>query len=525
MTHKLNQKGSFIIWLTLAFALLGTFIGFAVDFGRAYLEKARIARLVDASSLAAAKILKGQTGYENDATRAACDSMAMNGAPVVMNGATSCASTQGAMINATVEFFDMPAPGGPPVRAVRVTGTEPVPTTFLRFLGWMVPGNYSTINVLARAEAGPERPVDLMMILDRSGSMTATDGSGQTKIAQLKTAINAFLGLQNTFSANDRLGMISFSTRGCGVNGSDSATTAACTPDVAFDYATSSFITNLQSKVNALNATGGTNTMEAIRTARPPIANAFADVNRATARKAVLLVTDGQPTFMIRDDDSACKRDPKTNSTLPSPGDGNGSSPNLGPFTNGCKQGVSSAEMLRQSLSNIGGSFTNIGSTPYLNTIACTRSITGCTTNGAMYEANFLRNCGFSNSACGAGGAHDVLVFAIAIGQKDLNAPQQSLDENAKCMLARVANATDILDASTGVVGTMTANCNARYTTNDGDTHADLVQAWPCGSGPCIDTTQEKGKVFTIDVNGDVNQQLQRVFNEIAAILKLRLVL
>jgi len=58
MTHKLNQKGSFIIWLTLAFALLGTFIGFAVDFGRAYFEKARIARLVDASSLAAAKILK-----------------------------------------------------------------------------------------------------------------------------------------------------------------------------------------------------------------------------------------------------------------------------------------------------------------------------------------------------------------------------------------------------------------------------------------------------------------------------------
>ena len=34
----------------------------------------------------------------------------------------------------------------------------------------------------------------------------------------------------------------------------------------------------------------------------------------------------------------------------------------------------------------------------------------------------------------------------------------------------------------------------------------------------------QKGKVFTIDLNGDVQTQLQNVFNEIAAILKLRLI-
>lgn len=292
MMGKLNQKGSFIIWFTVAFALLGTFIGFALDFGRAYLEKARISRLVDGASLAAAKVLKGQSGLENDATRAACDSMAMNGAPMVMSGGNSCSATAGASMTATVEFFDMPVPGGPPVRAVRITGEEPVPTTFLRFLGWMVPGDFSTMNVVARAEAGPERPVDLMLVLDRSGSMSCTspspgcvDGTGTLKIDSLKTAVNDFLGLQNTFSANDRIGMISFSTRGCGVNGSDS-TAAACTPDVPFDFATSSFINTLKTKVNGLNGGGGTNTMEALRTARPPIANAFADNTRATARKA-----------------------------------------------------------------------------------------------------------------------------------------------------------------------------------------------------------------------------------------------
>jgi hypothetical protein len=144
-----------------------------------------------------------------------------------------------------------------------------------------------------------------------------------------------------------------------------------------------------------------------------------------------------------------------------------------------------------------------------------------------MYEANLLRNCGYGNgqaAGCSANGEHGVLVFVIAIGKKDLNNPQQSLDENAKCLLSRIANATDVLNAATGVVETMAANCNARFTTNDNDTHADLVESWPCGTGPCIDSTQQKGKVFTIDVTGDVTAQLETVFNEIAAILKLRLV-
>lgn len=94
-------------------------------------------------------------------------------------------------------------------------------------------------------------------------------------------------------------------------------------------------------------------------------------------------------------------------------------------------------------------------------------------------------------------------------------------------MLARMANATDIFNAATGVSETMTTVCNNVFTTTtgDGDTHADLVEAWPCGTGPCIDTTQEKGKVFIIDDSGNVTQQLTAVFNEIAAILKLRLVL
>jgi hypothetical protein len=516
--RKLNQKGSILIFVTLAFALIGVFVGFAVDFGRAYLQKARISRLVDGAAIAAAKALKGQAGFESQATRAACDSMEMNGATVNMVGGNTCEAIVGTNLTVTLEFPDLVVQGGPPIKSVLVTGIQPMPTTFLKFLGWMAPGDFSTLDVSAQAQAGPERPIDLMLVLDRSGSMTATDGSGQTKISALKTAVNGFIGLSNTFSADDQIGMVSFSTRGCGSNGQDSLTTGNCTPDVALSGATSSFISTLQGKVNQLVANGGTNTMEAIRTARGPLAQVFDDPSRGpVTRKAVLLVTDGQPTFMRGDSKSECEHDPKTGASF------NTSGPN------GCKLGVPTAagSILRYPL-NSSTVLSFSGAALYRDVIACTRSMTGycqAGSDGAMHEANLTRNCGYGNSSCGAGGAHDVLFFAIAIGQKDLSNPQSSLDENAKCLLARMANATDILNAATGVLETMAAVCNAHFTSNDGDTHADLVQGWPCGAGPCINTTQQKGKVYIVDVSGNVAAQLQIVFQEIAALLKLRLVL
>ena len=302
--RKLNQKGSFLVFLTLGFALLGTFIGFAVDFGRAYLEKARVSRLIDGAALAAAKVLKGQVGFENDATRAACDSMLMNGAQVTMSSATTCSTTSGAPITATISFFDAAVAGGPDLRHVRVVGSEPVPTTFLRFLGWMAPGDYSTINVVAQAEAGPERPIDLVLVLDRSGSMSGA------KIAALKTTVNEFLS--NNFTGNDRIGMVSFAWRGCGnAAGGDDFAANICQPDVPMADATSANINTLKNRVNGLTPNNGaTGTMEALRTARVPIAAAFNDPTRATTRKVVLLITDGKPTVMRRDTDAQCRRNP-----------------------------------------------------------------------------------------------------------------------------------------------------------------------------------------------------------------------
>jgi hypothetical protein len=519
--RKLNQKGSVLIFLTLGFALLATFVGFALDFGRGYLEKARIARLIDAASLAAAKALKGQVGLQAQATRAACDSMTMNGASVVFTGGNTCTETTGAPLQVLVQFFDVPVNGGPPMRHVRITGTKPVPTTFLRFLGWLAPGSdYSTLNVVARAEAGPERPIDLMLVLDRSGSMSGA------KIVALKTTVNEFL--DNNFTGDDRIGMVSFAWRGCGnAAGKDNFAANICQPDVPMADATSANINTLKNRVNLLTPqNGATNTMEALRTARVPIAAAFNDATRASTRKVVLLITDGKPTAIRRDTDDQCRRNPKDNTLVT---EWKKDPPNT--FPNGCLMEANDRNggyAGRYTLS-FGFKGNANGSNYFLDTITCIRALHDCDagTNGVMYEANRIRNCGAGNAGCAAAGEHDVLFFAIGIGQNTsgLN-PNQRFDKYAKCMLLRAANGTELLNTGNNTVESINTVCTPPPPTySDGDTYADLRNYWPSCTGPCINTTQEKGKVYIVDETGNVQAQMQQVFAEIAAILKLRLTL
>lgn len=507
---KLNQKGSFIIYFTLSFALLATFVGFALDFGRAYLQRARISRLVDSAALAAAKVLKGQAAYESAATRAACDSMLMNGAYVEMTGIGKCAATDGANLTVSVNFVDRVVGGGAPIKFVQVQGDQPVATTFLRFLGFLTPGDYSTIDVSVLAEAGPERPVDLMLVVDRSGSMGERDGTGRTKLAALKCALTGlgcggtgFLG-QN-FSSDDRVGMTSFGKRGCGTAGGGEFTGNICTPNRAMG----STISSIESAINGLPLSGTTNTMEGLRTARAEMAKALNDPTRAATRKVVLLVTDGQPTALRFDSIEACQNNPLLPGRLPG-------SNWAWKDSNGCyfvKRGGSrnvaeSDGLTRYYLSTSTDQAFTTGGSPsplYLNQMAAVR-------NAARDEANNIRNLG---------GGNDVLIFAIAIGEPTNPDATARLDANARCLLAQIANDKDLIENSS--TDPATGSCKAVYAVNDGDNHSDLKAPTPLGTPPTFNTAQLKGKVFTVDLNGDVQSQLQFIFNEIANLLKLRL--
>jgi Flp pilus assembly protein TadG len=495
---RLNNEGQILIFATLGFVLLGVFVGLAVDMGRGYLMRSRLQRAVDASSLAAAKALKGQVGNQGLATQAAQDAARMN-------GYTCCSSASDLDIN----FVTKSVQGGPPLDFAQITGRSTLPTTFSRLLNLVSAGNFNAMNVSAFAEAGPERPVDLIIVLDRSGSMDATDATGTKKIDALKIAVNRFL--DSGFTVDDRIGMVSFAWRGCGnASGNDSTVNGNCTLDKALGTS----IAAIKTAVNGLcegSSCGGTNTQEALRTAGDAINVAFSDPTRVATRKAIVLVTDGQPTYMKRFNDSECKKNPFTGATLPADGNGNLGG---GPFPNGCVHGVSNLtpfKYLRRRPLTLGGVVIDAPSAQnsaqiYKDTIRSTRD----TLRGALFEANKIRDYGLA-------GSHDVIIFAISIGD-DLGPgtsdPQSSMDENAKCLLARIANDPGSISI-----------CNSVYTTTaDGDTHLDLKENWPCATGPCINSTQQQGKVYTVTVSGgSVVSGLDSAFKEIAALLKLRL--
>lgn len=500
---KLNHNGSILILMTLGFVILGFFVGMAVDLGRGYLLKARLSRLVDGAALAAAKILKGGA-FQNEATRAACDSLLMNGLQVEMSDSTTCSAVADSAFKLTIDFVDKPVPGGAAVKFVQVRGSNQVSTTFLRLLALVGPGDFSKLHVTAFAEAGPERPVDLMLVLDRSGSMVGTDGVGTTKFAAMKTTVNEFLA-QN-FSPLDRIGMTSFGYRGCGNSGGTNFTGVSCLNNE--DKPLGSSISSIEAAINNLQLSGGTNTMEGLLTARGAMVDALNDPTRESSRKVVLLVTDGQPTIIKRSSESECKKSPISGSPLPSPGD-NGSFPSGCLFEKGGDSVNSQSHYLLRRPLDVNPSLRipvapSLDYTLYQNVISSARS-------AALTEANRIRNLGEKN----------VVIFVIAIGEPTNQDSTARLDANARCLLARTANDPNTL--LSGTPGPQSGSCESVYTTPDGDTHADLKQNWPCGFGPCIDETQLKGKVFTVDLSGDVRAQLKAIFNEIAILLKLRL--
>jgi hypothetical protein len=184
----------------------------------------------------------------------------------------------------------------------------------------------------------------------------------------------------------------------------------------------------------------------------------------------------------------------------------------------------------RRSTLSVGSPTNAIGTSYFLDTISCFRALHDCDagTNGVMYEADLIRNCGAGNAGCAAAGEHDVLVFAIGIGSElpSSSPANQSFDKHAKCMLLRAANGTDLLNTGNNTVESINTVCTPPPPSyNDNDTYAELRKDWPSCTGPCINSTQEKGKVYFVDQTGNVQAQMQQVFAEIAAILKLRLTL
>jgi hypothetical protein len=88
-------------------------------------------------------------------------------------------------------------------------------------------------------------------------------------------------------------------------------------------------------------------------------------------------------------------------------------------------------------------------------------------------------------------------------------------------LLAQIANDKALIESPSA--SNQDGSCAAVYSTPDGDSHGDLQTSTPDGTPAAFNPGQQAGKVFEVDLNGDVEAQLQLIFNHIAVLLKLRL--
>lgn len=239
-----DERGGIMALVAVSLIMILASTGLAVDLGRGYVERLRLGRAVDAGSLAGARTLRlGQSSAQSEA-------LAVARANGVEDGVAN--------VSTSVRF----AVNGRGENTVTVTAQRTIPTTFMRVLG-------HRDMALAVSATAAVPPVDLVLVLDQSGSLRRTNSW-----RSLQTAARDFV--THFDDAIDQLGLVSFQV------------TAADRFVINHGFSGA-----IASEISSMPAVGDTNTGEGLRLAllqmqRPNI--------RATSGKIVVFFTDGRPT-------------------------------------------------------------------------------------------------------------------------------------------------------------------------------------------------------------------------------------
>ena len=310
----LNEKGQVIIFVTLAFVILGLFVGLAVDGGRAYLMHQRLRKVVDAAALAGAKAMAGPTDPNealNAARIAACDSAKLNG---IASGDSECGQS-GTVL--TVWIGDVTNPDGTTQQGVIVRGANTSSTFFMRLGGLIGCESCTSINVEATGQAAPDTLVDVVLVLDDTGTMnhgcvTFTEPGCPIRGAKegAKTLVNKLLADPNSHA---KIAFVPF--RGCYTHispGLDRNNPPELPPaylkkdngnilNGCIFYEEMQDLTNdsatLAAQIDKRRGAGGypgTNVCLAMHEGRKKL---FGTDSRAIARKIMVILTDGDQTY------------------------------------------------------------------------------------------------------------------------------------------------------------------------------------------------------------------------------------
>ncbi len=239
-----DQRGAILVLVAVSLIGLIGMSGLAIDIGRGYLSKVRLARAADAAAIEAASHIRLGLDAAEQSARAVA---ALNGVVNGVNGVSLSLS------------FDTNAFGE---NTVLVRASRPLNTTLSRILG------RNTLQVATDAVAAVP-PVDMVLVLDQSGSLAAAGAWDD-----LQTAVNQFVSHFN--DAIDQLGLVHFQAR---------AADAFAISDL--------FTTPITNAVSGMNSAGDTNTGEGLRLA---FSQMQSPVLRERSAKIVVFFTDGRPT-------------------------------------------------------------------------------------------------------------------------------------------------------------------------------------------------------------------------------------
>jgi Flp pilus assembly protein TadG len=231
-------------------------IGLAIDGTMLYIVKCRLQGAVDGAALAGGRALS--RGNDSDAQKTA----AINAAAtwVKLNYPTNYFFSNEVVVNIASDVtIDLSVAHQ---RTVTVTAHITEPVLFMRFLG------FSTTAVNATATT-VRKDSNIILVLDRSGSMTASGSCGPMKQA----AIN-FVG--EFAPGRDNIGIISFAT----------STIVQVPVTTAFTQA------SITTAINGISCDGSTSSAASLWTAYDQLVG----LNQPAALNFIVFFTDGEPT-------------------------------------------------------------------------------------------------------------------------------------------------------------------------------------------------------------------------------------
>lgn len=184
-----SRRGSTMAMMAAGLIPVVAGLGSAIDTGRMYVVKSQLQAGVDAAALAGARAFQITAGNNTNTCTTGTES----------NATSRCAQVKSYFYGnfpstymgvSNLQLVPTFSTNNQNINTTTVTATATLPMSFMRAFGFQ----NATLTATAKAELQP-RPLEVMVVLDNTGSMRTTLSAGQTRIQALKTAATDFVDI------------------------------------------------------------------------------------------------------------------------------------------------------------------------------------------------------------------------------------------------------------------------------------------------------------------------------------------